>query len=107
MRYRSAIRANIEPALGRIDIAKLEPAQIDAFYGKLLASGLSPLSVRKSHAILSAAFAQALRWDWVDRNPLLRASPPTTPAVRSTLRLRPSWASSSKLAQSNIPCSQA
>lgn len=76
VRYRSAINANIKPALGKIDIARLEPAQIDAYYSKLLASGLTPLTVRKSHAILSASFAQALRWGWVDRSPVLRASPP-------------------------------
>lgn len=78
VRYHSAIRANIKPALGNIDIAKLEPAQIDYFYSKLLTSGLTPLTVRKSHAILAASFAQALRWGWVDRNPVLRASPPST-----------------------------
>ena len=78
VRYRSAVNANIKPALGKVDIAKLKPAQIDSYYSKLLASGLSPLTVRKSHAILSASFAQALRWGWVDRNPVLRASPPST-----------------------------
>ena len=78
VRYRSAVNANIKPVLGKVDIAKLEPAQIDAYYSKLLASGLTPLTVRKSHAILSASFAQALRWGWVDRNPVLRASPPST-----------------------------
>ena len=56
-RHRSAIRANIKPTLGKIDITKLGPAEIDAFYAKLLKSGLTPLSVRKSHAILSASFA--------------------------------------------------
>jgi len=69
----------------------LEPAQIDAFYARLLASGLTPLSVRKSHAVLSAAFAQVMRWGWLDRNPLLRASPPTTRGREhsSTLAIRP------------------
>ena len=86
VRYRSAINANIKPVLGKIDVAKLEPAQIDAYDSKLLASGLTPLTVRKSHAILSASFAQALRWGWVDRNPALRASPRARTAGRSTPR---------------------
>ena len=77
VRYRSAIKSNIVPRLGDVDITKLEPAQIDAFYSKLVASGLTPLSVRKSHAILSAAFHQAVRWGWLDRNPVDRSSPPS------------------------------
>ena len=33
--------------------------------------------MRKSHAILSAAFSQAIRWGWIDLNPVVRASPPS------------------------------
>ena len=31
VRYRSAVNANTKPALGKVDIAKLEPAQIDSY----------------------------------------------------------------------------
>jgi integrase len=77
-RYRSAIHANIKPRLGNVPINKLQAADLDSFYASLAKTGLSPLSVRKSHAILSAAFNQALKWGWVDRNPVDQASPPTT-----------------------------
>jgi integrase len=43
----------------------------------LVKSGLSLLSVRKAHAILSAAFNQAVKWDLVDRSPVVRSSPPS------------------------------
>jgi integrase len=76
VRYRSAIRANISPRLGRLDITRVGPAELDRFYGQLGRSGLKPLSTRKSHAILSAAFNQAVKWGWVDTNPVLRSSPP-------------------------------
>ena len=49
---------------------------IDHFYADLAKAGLSPLTIRKSHAILSASFNQALKWGWRDRNPVDRASPP-------------------------------
>lgn len=49
---------------------------LDAFYAKLLESGSKPLNVRKSHAIVSAAYDQTVRWGWVERNPVLRATPP-------------------------------
>jgi len=75
-RYRSAIRANIVPALGNIRIDGLGPAQLDLYYAALTKSGLSPLTVRKSHPMLSAALNQAYKWGWIDRNPAERASPP-------------------------------
>jgi integrase len=79
-RYRSAVGANIKRRLGSKTINKLSPADLDRFYGQLATSGLTPLSIRKSHAILSAAFDQAVRWGWVDVNPVLRASPPSVRA---------------------------
>jgi integrase len=53
-------------------------SDIDAFYAGLMAKGLNPLTVRKCHAILSAALRQAIRWGWLERNPIDRASPPST-----------------------------
>ena len=76
-RYHSCISANIKPHLGAKAISKVGPAELDRFYGQLAKTGLSALSIRKSHTILSAAFNQAVRWGWTDTNPVLRASPPT------------------------------
>jgi integrase len=78
VRYRSAIDVNIKPAIGTVIIDKLDPVDVDRLYGRLVKSGLTPLTVRKSHAILSAAFNQAMKWGWLDRNPIARTSPPTT-----------------------------
>jgi integrase len=76
-RYRSAIDVNIKPRIGHLAVAKVGPADLDGFYSQLVKAGLGSLSVRKSHAILSAAFNQAVKWDWVDRNPVYRTSPPS------------------------------
>ncbi len=76
-RYRSAIRANIVPVLGDLQLAQLTAADIDAFYAGLLNAGLNPLSVRKCHAILSASCRQAVRWGWIDLSPVERSSPPS------------------------------
>lgn len=73
VRYRSAIDANIVPELGTRGVTKLGGSDLDAFYSKLRKRGLSPLSIRKCHAVLSAALSQAMRWGWVDRNPVLQA----------------------------------
>jgi integrase len=76
-RYRSAIEANIRPRIGHLAVTKLGPADLDAFYSQLAKAGLGPLSIRKSHAILSAAFNQAVKWGWIDRNPVYQASAPS------------------------------
>jgi len=76
-RYRSVISVNIVPRLGDVQITKLGPAQIDSYYSQLRKAGLGTLSIRKNHTILSAAFNQAVRWGWVERNPVDRASPPS------------------------------
>jgi integrase len=64
------------PALGSIELTKLTAADLDVFYGSLLKQGLHPLSVRKCHAVLSASLHQAEKWGLIDRNPIVRASPP-------------------------------
>lgn len=76
IRYRSAIDVRIVPALGSIELTKLTAADLDAFYGALLKQGLHPFSVRKCHAVLSAALHQAEEWGLIDRNPIVRSSPP-------------------------------
>src|SRR6516225_8786456 len=57
-RYRSAIGANIKPRIGSLTVSKVGAADLDGLYSQLAKAGLGPLSVRKSHAILSAAFNQ-------------------------------------------------
>lgn len=37
---------------------------------------LSPASVRQIHAIIRGALGQAVKWEWIDRNVALLASPP-------------------------------
>ena len=78
VRYRSAIRANVAPALGHVRLSKLTPADLDRFYAALLKKGLSPLSVRKCHAIMSASLRQAVRWGMIDRSPADRTTPPSS-----------------------------
>lgn len=77
VRYRSAIKVNILPALGHVEVSKLNGADLDGFYASMLKRGLNPLSVRKCHAILSASLHQAVRWGWLDRSPIDRSSPPS------------------------------
>lgn len=77
VRYRSAIRHDIVPRIGQFRIDRIQPADIDQFYSGLAKAGLKPVSIRKCHAVLSAAFNQAIKWGWIERSPIHRASPPS------------------------------
>ena len=73
---RRKIDGRIRPILGDLQLAKLEPAIIDAAYRRWLDDGLSPATVHKYHCILSAACCQAVKWGWIDAAPTARSTPP-------------------------------
>ena len=74
---RAKIEKRLRPRLGHLRLDRLKPDVIDAAYGDWLAEGLSPATVSEYHAILSAALRQAVKWDWIDRDPTDRATPPS------------------------------
>ncbi len=76
--HRRSVERNILPAIGSLRLDRLTARHLDDLYRSLLARGLSPASVRRHHAILSAALRRAVKWDWLPSNPAERASPPGT-----------------------------
>jgi integrase len=48
--------------------------------------GLSPTTVRRIHTMLHKAFADAIRWGLLERNPCDRADPPSTSEVKGRAR---------------------
>ena len=74
--HRRSIERNILPSIGAVRLDRLTARHLDDLYRSLLARGLSPASVRRHHAILSAALGRAVKWDWLLSNPAGRASPP-------------------------------
>lgn len=98
---RSAAENAIYPELGAIPLKDLTPRHLDEWYRKLLTGEgrryrtstqeanttagalpprrLSPATVRRHHAVLSAALSQAVRWGWIEHNPAARATPPELP----------------------------
>lgn len=81
--YRSAIRCYVEPNVGGIDVAELEPYMVEAMYGIMLARGsrkgapLNPNTVRKVHAMLRGAYKRFVRDGLCDANPLLSVEQPS------------------------------
>jgi integrase len=66
----------IGPAIGDIPVGDLTPFHIDGLYRGQIDAGRSPATVRRHHAVLSAALSQAVRWRWIDENPAALATLP-------------------------------
>lgn len=84
--YERMIRNHIVPALGSLQVQRITPMQIQAFYSKVLEcgrldgkGGLSPRSVLHIHALLHRVFSQAVRWQILPRNPVDAVDPPRVP----------------------------
>lgn len=78
---RVKVEKRIRPVLGHIRLDRLEADTLDKAYNHWLGEGLSPSTVHKYHAVLTAALSAAVKWGWIDTSPAARASPPS-PAKR-------------------------
>lgn len=84
---RSALDRHVRPAFGGVKVERVRAEDLDALYhalerGRKNRKGewdqrpLAPATVRRLHATLRTVFAQAVRWEWIARNPVERATPP-------------------------------
>lgn len=82
---RGYIDRSLMPALGSRRLAKLKPADLDAFYRRLLTSGgsggrpLAPGTVKRIHGILRRALNQGVKWGWIGISPATATTPPRVP----------------------------
>jgi integrase len=81
--YRRLVR-QLPPGFLAQPLAKVTPKVVDDLY-RFLARQTSrkPATVLRFHTVLRAAFAQAVRWGWLDRNPIERATPPRVHSVET------------------------
>lgn len=84
-RYADYIRLYLAPELGRIKLAKLTAADVQAAYARIRDRGLSGTTVQLAHGVLHKALDDAARWDLVIRNVtgLIDTPRRTTPEMRS------------------------
>jgi integrase len=72
--YATQVNAHVVPALGDLELQRLVPTHLSAFYRALLTSarrdgqGLAPKTVRNIHAIIHRALKDAVRWGYLVRN---------------------------------------
>lgn len=74
--YERVINAYLPHALARKRIDKIGPFDLDFAYRQLTQQGVSAHRIRKLHKVLRQSFAQAVRWQMVQRNPVVDATPP-------------------------------
>jgi integrase len=93
--YRGHIEFHIVPALGSVQLQRLNGAMFNAFYAKLAKegryhseTGLSPATIRRIHATLHRALRDAVRWNRLSVNPVDAADPPKASAEQRKL---PAW----------------
>jgi integrase len=75
--YRRIAEKVVIPEIGNVRLNKLTPRHLDRLYAELTKNGLKPTSVRRVHALISAALRQGERWGDIDSNVARRASPPS------------------------------
>jgi integrase len=83
-KYRSIVRSRIVPRIGHLRLQAVSPGHLNGLYTELEKAGLSPASIRQTHAMLSGAFRDAIKWGKVHRNPVAAADPPKAAEGRVT-----------------------
>jgi integrase len=89
--YAGYARRNIDPTIGDKTVREIRTRTLELLYVRLrtcrklcggkkrsghICDPLAASTVRQIHAILSGAFAAAVRWEWIDESPAERAKLP-------------------------------
>lgn len=67
--YEDLLRRYVRPAMGNKRLSDLRPLDVQGFYSAMQERGLSARTVRYTHAVLSSALKQAMKWGLILRNP--------------------------------------
>lgn len=88
------VRLHILPRIGNAKMARLTSLDLEAYYGQLVAAGLKPSYVQSVHAVLSAAFSDAVRAGQlpasparIARRPKAEPKPHTLPSLEELRRV--------------------
>jgi integrase len=67
--YKKLLARYVRPVLGGRPLARIRTLEIQGLYQQMLDSGLSPRTVRYTHAVLHSALSQAVKWRMLAYNP--------------------------------------
>ena len=74
--YQTIVEQHLVPALGHIQLKRLNPQAIQSYYGKAC-ERLSPRTVHHQHRVLSQSLKYAVRQGYLGRNPAELVDPPS------------------------------
>lgn len=74
--YEQAVRLHLAPGIGRIALARLAPAQLEAWFRTHQEKGTSARNIRYARTVLRAALNQARKWRMVSDNVAALVDPP-------------------------------
>jgi integrase len=80
--YEKTVRLRIVPRLGGMPLQALTAAHLNGLYNELEQAGLSVSTRRQTHAVLSRALKDAVRWSKLTRNAAKLADPPSQSRTR-------------------------
>lgn len=83
--YENVIRRYLAPEIGDLPISEIKPKHLERLYRKMSASGLQPVTVRKTHMVAGNAFREAQKHEVISSNPAQFAKPPK---VTGTLKIK-------------------
>lgn len=89
MSYESLTRVHLKPGLGKLPLAKLQPAHVQQFMAAEVEAGVSPRSIRYGRVVLRAALGQAMKMGLVTRNVAALTTPPKVASRRVAKPLTP------------------
>jgi integrase len=72
------VRVRVVPRIGKRQLAKLTPLDLQSLYTELADAGLSTRSIGRTHRVLHHALDQAVKWNLLGRNPRDGATAPRT-----------------------------
>lgn len=84
-RYRSIVEGLLIPTIGRVPVARLQPADVGRMMGAVQAPGRSAQTAAHARAVLRNALADGQRLGVVARNVAAIADPPHLPAPEPTV----------------------
>ena len=68
-RYEGLIRIQAIPEIGKVKLSRLTPQHVQKLYATWRERGLSATTIKHVHTVLHGALSQAVKWEYLARNP--------------------------------------
>jgi integrase len=87
--YEPILAKHVVPRLGDYRVGEVTPEVVADFRAQLESAGVGRHAVRVSMVVLQAMFKQAIRWRWIESNPVKAVEKPSGKRERAVVCLAP------------------